>query len=267
MLRTVSELEGYTIGATDDTVGHISDLYFDDRAWTLRYFIVETGKWLASKKVLISPFAIGAPNWPEKILPASITRKQVRESPDIDTDRPVSQQHEEQFLSYYGYPNYWVGGGLWGSMAYPGAMMDSPALGGAALGIIPVPNLRAQAARGEHEDHHLRSCKEVMKYQIQATDGDIGHVQDMLVEDGTWAIRYLVVNTSNWWLGHTVLVAPQWISSVSWTDEKVLLDLTRDAIKAAPPYTMETQLDRVGEENIYKHYARKGYWSEQNTQR
>ena len=83
----------------------------------------------------------------------------------------------------------------------------------------------------------------------------------MLVEDGTWAIRYLVVNTGHWWLGHAVLVSPRWISAVSWADETVSVNLTRDSIKAAPPYTMQTQLDRIEEETLHKHYEREGYWN------
>jgi len=259
MLRRLSELEGYTIGATDDSIGRVTDLYFDDRVWTLRYFVVETGKWLASRKVLISPFSIGAPGRSDMILPASISRDQVRNSPDMDTDRPVSRQQEEQFLGYYGYPNYWIGGGLWGPMAYPGGTigqsMGSPALQQAQA--------QAQAERHQHDDHHLRSGNAVRKYRVRATDGDIGHVRDMLVEDGTWAIRYLVINTGHWWLGHEVLVSPQWIKEVSWTDEAVSVNLTRDSIKAAPPYTAETQLDRIEEETLYKHHAREGYWDQQ----
>ncbi len=249
MMRTVSAFEGYTIGATDDIIGRVVDLYFDDRAWTLRYFVVETGRWLASRKVLISPIAIGTPNQSEGVLPASITRDQVRNSPVIDTERPVSRQQEEQFLSYYGYPNYWVGG----------AMLGAPSLQDARS----VP----QTQRHRRDDHHLRSVRVVMRYHIRAADGDVGHVQDMLVEDGTWAIRYLIVNTSNWWLGHAVLVSPHWISEVNWADETVTVNLTRDAIRAAPPYTVQTQLDRIEEETLHKHYAREVYWGQQNDQR
>ena len=256
MLRPLSELEGYTIGATDDTIGRVVDLYFDDRAWTLRYFVVETGPWLASRKVLISPFAIGAPDRSGRSLPASITRDQVRNSPEMDTDRPVSRQQEEQYLGYYGYPNYWIGSGLWGPMSYPGGM-----LGGAMNGAPSLQDTQAWAERHQHDDHHLRSGNAVRKYRIRATDGDLGHVQDMLVEDGTWAIRYLVVNTGHWWQGHAVLVSPEWIGAVSWADETVSVNLTRDSIKAAPPYTMQTQLERIEEETLHKHYEREGYWN------
>ena len=101
----------------------MKDFYFDDLAWVVRYLVVETGSWLSSRKVLISPIAIGHPDWAERVLPVSITKEQVKNSPDIDTDKPVSRQHEMQYLGYYGYPSYWGGAGLWGSGAYPGAML------------------------------------------------------------------------------------------------------------------------------------------------
>lgn len=120
----------------------------------------------------------------------------------------------------------------------------------------------ADIERGEREgeDPHLRSCREVMKYHIHATDGDIGHVDGMLVDDQTWAIRYLIVNTSNWWLGHRLLIAPQWIEDVSWFDSKVSLKMNRKAIKDAPAYDPVGELDRFEETALYEHYGQRGYW-------
>jgi hypothetical protein len=106
MLRSVKDMQDYAIRATDGTIGHVKDLYFDDEAWVVRYLIVDTGGWLSNRKVLISPFAIGHPDWAQKILPVSITKEQVKNSPHIDTERPVSRQHEMEYLGYYGYPNY-----------------------------------------------------------------------------------------------------------------------------------------------------------------
>src|ERR1700691_472875 len=123
MLSSMSDLEGYAIRATDGTIGHVKDLYFDDEAWVVRYLIVDTGSWLSSRKVLISPMAIGQSSWADKTLSASLTREQVKSSPDIDTDKPVSRQHEMEYLGYYGYPYYWGGDGLWGQGAYPGMML------------------------------------------------------------------------------------------------------------------------------------------------
>ena len=252
MLRSVKEMQDYVIRATDGTIGHVKDLYFDDQVWVVRYLIVDTGGWLSNRKVLISPFAIGHPDRAEKTLPVSVTKEQVKNSPAIDTDKPVSRQHEIQYLGYYGYPNYWGGPGFWGAGSYPGAMMTEGAIAAAAA---------AEAQRHQNDDPHLRSCQEIIKYNIQATDGDIGHLQSLLIEEDTWAIRYLIVNTSNWWLGHEVLVAPQWIQNVSWPNNTISVNLTRQAVQGSPPYDSAAQLDREQETGIYDHYGRPGYWA------
>jgi len=180
MLRSMKDLEGYAIQATDGAIGHVKDFYFDDHAWVVRYLIVETGSWLSSRKVLISPMSIGQPDWNARILPVSITKEQAKGSPDIDTDKPVSRQHEMQYLGYYGYPYYWGGAGLWGGGAYPGMLTglgydDSTTEHRDALG--QDHRSETEEARPTAHDPHLRSCKAVMNYHIEATDGDIGHVQ------------------------------------------------------------------------------------------
>jgi hypothetical protein len=263
MLRSMNDLEDCVIRATDGVIGQVKDLYFDDKAWVIRYLVVDTGSWLSSRKVLISPIAIGHPNWAEKVLPVSITKEQVKNSPAIDTDKPVSRQHETMYSGYYGYPYYWGGAGLWGAGMYPGVLMT----GYAGLGKPPVvrpevedANARSQAARHQDDDPHLRSSEAVKGYHIRASDGDIGHAQGLLVDEETWAIRYIIVDTSNWWLGHQVLIPPQWIQGVSWRDAKVSVNLTQQAVKDAPPYDAAAQLDRKQESRIYKHYGRPGYW-------
>ncbi len=266
MLRTMNDLEDYAIRATDGTIGHVKDFYFDDEMWVIRYLVVDTGTWLLDRRVLISPIAIDHPNWTEKILPVSITKEQVKNSPEIDTQKPVSRQHEIRYLGYYGYPYYWGGAGLWGGGLYPNIMMPGDvgfaSTPPAAQSEVQKAYVRAEAARHENEDPHLRSCKAVEGYHIQATDGDIGHVQGLLVEEETWAIRYLIVDTSNWWLGHKVLIAPQWIQDVSWSDATVSVNLTRQAVKDAPPYDSAAQLDRKQETGIHEHYGRPGYWAD-----
>ena len=263
MLRSMNDLEDYAIRAIDGTIGHVKDFYFDDEAWVIRYLVVDTGTWLSSRKVLISPIAIGHADWKEKVLPVSITKEQVKNSPDINTERPVLRQHEIRYLGYYGYPCYWGGVGLWGGGTYPSMLMT----GYSGFGAIP-PALqpgaqetypRAEAVRHHDDDPHLRSCKAVMSYDIQAADGDIGHVQGLLVDEETWAIRYIIVDTSNWWLGHQVLIGFEWIADVSWSDAKVSINLTRQAVKDAPPYDPAVQLDRNQESVIYEHYGHHGY--------
>lgn len=113
MLSTVEELEKYTIGATDGTIGTVDDFYFDDHDWVVRYVVVDTSAWLPGRKVLISPFSIGDSDLRNHVFPASISRDQIKNSPGIDADKPVSRQHEIRYLGYYGYPYYWGGSGLW----------------------------------------------------------------------------------------------------------------------------------------------------------
>jgi sporulation protein YlmC with PRC-barrel domain len=267
MLRTMKDLKGYAIHATDGKIGHVTDFYFDDEAWVIRYLVVDTGNWLSSRKVLISPIAIGHPNWAEKLLPVSITKEQVKNSPDIDTEKPVSRQHEMHYLGYYGYPYYWGGAGLWGGGFYPNLMMPGySGLMATTQDFSPEEmeaHARNEEAQHEGDDPNLRSCKAVMDYHIQAFDGDIGHVQGLLVDEETWAIRYLIVNTSNWWLGHEVLVAPKWIRGVNWPEATVSISLTRQAVQGSPPYNSSEQLTREQELEIFKYHGRIGYWEDE----
>jgi hypothetical protein len=264
MLRNTKDLDNFALRATDGEIGHIKDMYFDDDAWVLRYFVVETGSWLSSRKVLVSPRSVLQPDWHGKTLPVSITQAQVSKSPDIDTDKPVSRQNEEQYLGYYGYPQYWAGDGLWGEGLYPYGVAPTSLSSGPGWEERQRDDLAALAAerlRHRNDDPHLRSCAAVSGYHMQATDGEIGHVSGFLVDEDSWAIRYLVVNTSNWWMGHEVLVAPPWITSVNWSEKSVVLDLSRAAIQASPVYDPKALLDRDWERNLHQHYGRTGYWS------
>jgi hypothetical protein len=216
--------------------------------------VVDTGSWLGGREVLLSPYAIGKPDWSEKILPVSVTKDQVKSSPSIDTDKPVSRQYERSYLGYYGYPYYWGGAGLWGEYDYPGTMLTE---------------MEASAYRGylkspsdDGGDPHLRSCEAVKGYHVHASDGDIGHIQGFIVDEDTWSIRYLIVNTSNWWISHEVLVSPEWIQDISWPQSKVITNLDREAIKGSPVYDETVVLDRDAEIVIYNHYDRNGYWQE-----
>lgn len=267
MLRNLHDLQDFVIGAIDGDIGQVKDFYLDDQAWVIRYLVVETASWLSSRKVLISPIAIGHSDWQERILPVSITREQVKNSPDIDTDKPVSRQYESQYFGYYAYSLYWGGPGLWGAGMHPNRMM--PEFVSTPSVIEPQSdsvNGDTSSARHNSDDTHLRSCKAVMGYHIHASDGEIGHVQGMLFDEETWAIRYLIVDTSNWWIGHQVLITPDLIHNVSWIDRTVSLDVTRQQVRDAPSYDPSIQVDRAQEISVYEHYGNTGYWvKEQST--
>ena len=255
MLRSVKSLEGFAIGATDGTIGKVKDFYFDDQAWVIRYLVVDTSAWLGGRLVLVSPYAIGKAAWEASELPAKITKEQIKNSPGIDSDEPVSRQYEKSYLGYYGYPYYWSGPSLWGDSYYPGTTLTGME---AQYGNGYQGYLRGPAA--DDGDPHLRSVNAVKGYHISASNGEIGHVQGFLLDDASWSIRYMIVNTSNWWLGHQVLVSPEWIQFVSWADSQVTVSLDREAIKNAPVYTEAMTIDRNAEAGIYSHYDRKAYW-------
>ena len=259
MLRSSKDLEHYAIHASDGLIGHVRDFYFDDKAWVVRFLVVAAGGWLPNREVLISPISVGHCDHAKKLLSVSLTKAQVKGSPDIDTHKPISRQHEMGYFGYYGYPYYWGGNGLWGATSVPSLMLrpvGDPDRQG-ELAHAP-PMQEAGSAAGD--DPHLRSINAVHNYSIHATDGEIGLVRGFLVEDETWAIRYLVVETSHWWSGHQVLIVPEWIRAVSWLDHTVTVVVTRDQIKSAPPYDAALPLERKHEEVLFKHYGRPGYW-------
>ena len=264
MLRSAKEMEGYAVGATDGVIGHVTDFYLDDEKWVIRYLVVDTGGWMSRRKVLISPIAVGTPDREKKRLPVSITKEQVRKSPDIDTEHPASRQHEIAYAGYYGFRYYWDGGGYWGSEMVPNLMM--PSYGGLSgshtrAGEGQSIMARREPARHAHDDPHLRSCNAVVGYHLHARDGEIGHVASMLIDEQSWAVRYLVVDTSNWWLGHKVLIAPGWIDVVSWYDATVSVSMTRQSVKDAPVYDAQVAMSREAEDRLYQHYGHAGYWT------
>ncbi|MEP7117675.1 MAG: PRC-barrel domain-containing protein [Acidobacteriota bacterium] len=253
MLRNITDLRGYTIRATDGDIGTVKDFYFDDEDWTVRYLVADTGGWLSGRQVLISPLSLGQPAFVDRLLPVALTKAQVMGSPEIDASKPVSRQHEAALFEYYGYPYYWGGAGMWGIGGFPGTLTPEGRIEGA---------MAARWTRPDPDDDvHLRSADVIIGNHIHGSDGDIGHVQDMLVDDHTWAIRYLIVNTSNWWLGHQVLLSPRWVDSVTWPERVVTVGMSRHAISHGPRYDSGAQFTRQEEQALYRHYDRPNYWT------
>ena len=255
MLTNNKNLKGLVIRASDGEIGTVDQLYFDDELWAIRYLTVETGTWLDGRKVLISPISILQTDWKAKRIDVSLTRKQVENSPNIDVHRPVSRQHEAEYYGYYGYSYYWGGPYRWGSDYYPC---------GLAVPATMTQSAVAERIRKESMDSHLRTTEAVTGYHIDATDGEIGHVDRFVVDDETWAIRYLEVATKNWWPGKKVLLSPDWVERVSWEDSKVFVAVTREAIKTCPEFVDSALITREYENKVYFHYGRPPYWIEED---
>ena len=253
MLRNAKDLQGLTIHATDGEIGKVDQFYFDDDSWAIRYLTVNTGGWLDGRLVLISPISVTAQaDWESKRLHVSLTKKQVENSPSVDTHEPVSRQHEIEYMGYYGYPFYWGGSNLWGPASYPGELA-------LPLG-MPMAAAQSGHVLSDSADSHLRSSQEVIGYYMGASDGEIGHLDGFIVDDESWAIRYVEVATRNWWPGKKVLVSPAWIERVSWSESKVYTGLSRETIQEAPDYVESMPVTRLYEDQLFSHYGRPPYW-------
>lgn len=255
MLNSISHLSGAKVSASDGSIGKVNDVFFDDRSWTVRYLVVDTGNWLKGREVLISPYSVKQPVGSQKHIHLALTRQQVESSPDVDTQQPVSRQHERELLRHHGYAEYWDGGGLWamGAMPYPPPMLDTTAERAANQEML---DRDFKAA-----DVHLRSAAHVTGYDIQASDDGIGQVQDFVIDDQTWAIRYLVVDTSQWWQGgHKVLVGMHWADRIDWATHKLHVRMTRDQVRSSPAFEDVGSIHREYEMRLHRNYERQGYW-------
>ncbi len=246
MLRLASSLKRYRIEATDGAIGSVSDLLFDDHTWKLRWLVVDTGGWLGGARVLVHPSMIGVADDELETLALHLSQVQVKNSPGRLSDRPVSQQMEDDLYNYYGWDPLWAS-------SFFGA--DS----GKARRLAAGSGTKTMSPEG---DPHLRSALAVVGYHVHASDGDIGHVQDFLVDDQNWLLAYLVVDTSYWWIGKHVLVSPFAVNAISYSTSKVLLSITQDQVKASPPWAPNDPTDEVYQKSLHSHYQWPGYgWS------
>ena len=236
MLTKAKTLTGYSLQSPDGELGKVKDFYFDDRYWAIRYLVADTGEWLVSRQVLISPHSLAGVFGSERNIATTLTKDQIEHSPTLNRDKPVLRQFEREYSDFFGSPMYW---------GFP-------------------HNLGAKAESGKPgikpSDPDLRSTHDVSGHHVEASDGEIGHVEDFLIDDETWAIRYLIVNTHDWLPGKKVLISPKWIERVSWREKQVVVDLTREAIEQAPEYRDAPLLTRDQEIALYRHYDRPGYW-------
>ena len=250
MLRSLKDLERYTVRATDGDIGKLVNFMLDDQHWTIRYLVAKTDGFFEERRVLISPISLRLADWSTRCLHVALTRDKVKQSPNVDLNQPISRQQERDYYRYYGYPYYWGYTGLWGMGAYPSWL---------AAGSWNGP---AGAHMEDDTDAHLRSANEVRGYHIQGSDDDIGHIDDFVIDDETWEVRYLVIDTSNWGFGKKVLVAPHWTNFISWEQRTVYIELSREEVKGSPEWNPSQAPSREYEASLYDHYGRLAYWDD-----
>jgi hypothetical protein len=248
MLEHARNLKGFGLKATDGEIGSVKDFLFDDRFWAIRYLVADTGNWLTGTTVLLSPYALHAVDKEARAIVTILSRHQIEGSPSLEHDLPVSRQFEQKYNGYYGWPAYYDGPYMWGNNPYFNSDRKDWA---------------SPAVNATSWNPHLRSMQEVDGYHLQARDGEIGHVEDFIIDTDTWAVRYLVVDTQNWWPGKRILLSPHWIERVRWEDSKVFVRESRERIKAAPEFTEGMLLTREYEAGLHRHYDTAGYWADE----
>jgi hypothetical protein len=220
MLRSIEQLYGDKLGASDGDIGHVKDFYFDDQDWAIRYLVADTGTWLPGRQVLLSPYSLGRLDQAEKLLRVNLTRKQIENSPSIDLHKPVSRHYEEEYYRYFGWPYYWQGDALWGISGFP--ILELPPKS------PPSETTTAISPRAERPDAHLRSARAVKGYHLQISEGIIGHVCDFMMDAGSWAIGQLVIKTGHRISGKDVLIPTKDVDRISYEASTVFATLTKE---------------------------------------
>jgi hypothetical protein len=244
MLQNAWALKGFSIQATDGKIGHVDDFYFDDITWAVRYVVVDTGNWLSGHEVLLSPVALSGISQENRCINISFTRDDVAGAPDAETDLPVTRQWEAEYHDYFGWPYYWEGAGLFGAGPYPGFATE--------VAGSTEEEARTKASKG---DPHLQSARDVGECRIAAADGDIGHVIDFIIDEDSWLIRYVLVDTGNWLPGKKVLLSTRLISAINWSEGCLQVPMSREVIEHAPPFDPDQPIERDYEQGLFDYYG------------
>ena len=251
MIQPISALKGFAMEASDGRMGNIVDFLFDDASWKVRWLVVDCGTWLKRRKVLIHPSAVSYVNLLDEQFEVNLTKARVEGSPEWGEHQPVSQRMQNRLYDYYGWDPLWGG-------PYLGA-----AVGGMASPIAPTPYLGFQTGAAQSFDideselgePHLRSVVEVIGYHIHALDGDIGHVEDLLLDEEDWRLRYFVVDTRDWWFGKHVLIEAASVKDIEWSDRHVFLDVSRERVKSSPPWDPMVSFNELYRKQLHEHYG------------
>jgi hypothetical protein len=250
MLVNTSRIENSKIHATDGAVGKVTTFLFDEEQWVLRYIVAKYGFLFFGGRILLSPISVTGTVGDGEEIRVGLTKGQIKNAPSADLARPISRRKEEQFHRYYQIPVYWGGAGLWGSAMTP---MEAGT-------VTYEPNAEQEPIGAAEEEYHLRSTNEVEGYRVHATDKEVGTVASFLIEDSTWAVRYLRIDATEEIGNGNLYVSPHWVDEISWIERKISLEMDSTRLSEAPTVGVEGTLTRDEEEQLHEFFGQARYW-------
>lgn len=247
MLRSLKEIIGYELLTFDEPTGKADDFLVDENGWTVRYLVAEMGSWLEKRKVLVSTQVFGRPRWETARLPVNLTKEDLQSSPEFDFDAPFSREQQQKLHAQHGWENYWASDF---NRPAPVILEAGP----------QKPERTSQQEMFIEKNPTLRSVQKLLGYRIEATDGVFGRVEDLIFDDETWVVRYMVVETGNVLSPHKVLIAPLWLDGIDSEEKTVQVGLPQETIRESPEFDPTAPVNRQYEEVIYDYYGRPKYW-------
>ncbi len=254
MLLRTSRLEQSHLRARDGRIGKITTFLFDEEQWVLRYIVAKHGFAFFGRRVLISPMSVTGALRDGEAITVGLTRKQVKNAPAADLAQPISRKKEAQFLRYYRVPVYWGGAGLWGGALTPveaGSLASAPGL---------EAEYPPEADAETRDESHLRSTREVAGYRVCAPENEVGQITDFVIEDTTWAVRYLRVETDEGVGGGTLFISPHWVREISWIERRVSIDTPLEQLRDVPRVGEGGAPTRDEEERLHEFFGKVRYW-------
>lgn len=233
MLRSIRELLGYGVEATDGRIGVVKDLLFNQYGWCVCHVMIDLTDLIPGKRVVLPPESFGQPGTRDTSFPVNLSCEELKNGPTLEIDEVEYRKHADELCLHHGWEPCWR-----------------------------CPSMKSEQGKEPEEDMQMRSCREIMSYGVEATDGSIGHVEDLILDDSEWIIRYFVVHTRTWLPGRKVLVAPSWIAQIVWDELKVYVSHTRQEVKESPVFDPSEPVNRKYEEVLYDYYGRPKYWDE-----
>ena len=248
MLVLARSYQGYTLSASDRKVGKITDLYFDEEKWGVRYLVVHVGWPIFGRDALVSPLAVRAVDADFKRVLVNLDIETIENAPPLSPYQPISRQYEAYYHDYYDWPYYWFGDALWGLASTPEQLQ------------LIEQSIDQSLVHNDEVHTHLRSIHEIIGYSVMDAQQAIGTIEDVIIESDSWLIRYLVLRSPSWLPSKRHLISRDWVTGIDWSNQEATIELDHSMVEASPEYNPGMLVSRSYENRLYSHYGMETYW-------